>query len=121
MRRVETERERVRAVADRWAAQYPIHQWPDRPDSALNHKRATIAKLRAIDVETATAAEVNEIIGNDSWCGPDNCDECGVRTFDMVHIGEEPDYEARYVEVCRGCLLKMVSLIDNQTEEVSDE
>ena len=69
-------------------------------------------ELLALDPETATASEISKIIGNTAWCTERGCNECGTVTWDIVEIGEPPDYESATAEICIDCLKKAVQLID---------
>ena len=69
-------------------------------------------ELLALDPETATASKIAEIIGNNSWVCEKECNECGKKTWDIVEIGEEPDYESATAEICLDCLKKAVNLIE---------
>lgn len=69
-------------------------------------------ELLALDPETATASEISEIIGNKSWVCERACCECGKQTWDIVEIGEEPDYGSATTEICLDCLKKAVNLIE---------
>jgi hypothetical protein len=62
-----------------------------------------IRLLRALDVETATAADVNAIIGNNTWASL-TCDGCGEDKYRILRLGDEPDYEARWQDLCLDCL-----------------
>jgi hypothetical protein len=73
-------------------------------------------ELLALKPETVTASNVSEIIGND-WCHKRECNECGNQTWDIVEIGEPPDYESSTARVCLDCLKKAVHLIENQNAE----
>lgn len=99
-------RSQVRSVAQRWREQY---------GGACNHgidKQAIQRRLDALDVETATDADVTKAIGNSSWVGPPKCDECGVTTWDAVELGEPPDYESNTATICIDCLRKAVALVE---------
>ena len=76
--------------------------------------RSICKELLALDPETATASEIAEIIGNKHWVRERTCSECGKQTWDIVEIGEEPDYESATAEICLDCLKKAVNLIENQ-------
>ncbi len=106
MRKVDSERDMVRTVATRWANQYK--------GFPVTHKdKIDVGKaLSALNPETATAANVEAIVGNDSWVCPPECIECEARTYEMVHLGEEPGYDARFVRVCRKCLEKALAILD---------
>lgn len=98
------ERTKVRDVYARWLLQYP-------PDSCAKDTLEIGERLAALDPETATANDVTAIIGNDSWCGPTRCDECGQDAAVAVQLGEEPDYESRTIRVCSACLCKALGML----------
>lgn len=100
-----SERNQVREVAERWKMQYGNTTQPEW--------KAKTAALEDLDKETATAADVAEIIGNDSWACPQQCDECGARSWNVVQLGEEPDYESRTANVCFDCLAKAHQLAES--------
>jgi hypothetical protein len=96
--KVITQRVLIREAAQRWREQYGAnHRWGRDKDDVY-------AKLAALDVERATAADVDAIIGNTSWTEVPACDECGKRRNEVVQIGQEPDYESSTAEVCVPCL-----------------
>lgn len=104
--KLETMRGQVRSVAQRWRVQY---------GNVSQHgadKQEIQRKLDALDVETATDADVTAIIGNNSWVGPPECHECGVTTWDAVELGQPPDYESRTATICIDCLRKAVALLE---------
>jgi hypothetical protein len=68
-------------------------------------------ELLAMNSQTATAAEVNEIIGNQRWCCPRECDECGAKTWGLVQLGQEPDDESNTAEICGNCLTAALRLL----------
>jgi hypothetical protein len=53
------QRRKIRSVYIQWSRQYSEDSAPD--------KKAITAKLKTLDLKTASANEVNEIIGNESW------------------------------------------------------
>jgi len=100
------ERVLIRNVASAWLDQYP---------RARQLRDETYLKLHTLDVETATAKDVNTIIGNASWTVVPHCNECGASVPAVVEIGEEPDYESATAYVCLACLRKALALF---TEEI---
>lgn len=94
-----TERTQVRDVAKRWRQQY------------TNSKQDIAKKLDALDVETATSADVAAIIGDNSWCGLLKCDECEEKVAVAVMVGEEPDYESATATLCVACVKKALQLM----------
>jgi len=102
-----TIRSQIIEVADRWDAQYPISRYGDNPNT-----KAVSEKLRSIDLSTATTADVESIIGNCSWAGPRECDECNLSFDVVVELGDEPDYDSNTVRLCVGCLYRALELAD---------
>lgn len=96
----------VLGVADRWKAQH-CHggKWTElrSGDSEAVYQRL-IALQRG-----ATAKDVAEIVGNDSWVG-ERCDECLERDA-IVLVGQEPDYESATVYLCAECVNRLVRLV----------
>jgi hypothetical protein len=112
-----TQRDLIRAVAARWRQQYEPFTNDDKPLFSVRNgyrqpipKKAIAEKLDALDKETATAAEVAEIIGNESWTRL-TCDECGKDTDALLTVGQEPDYESHTASLCRSCVERSSSII----------
>jgi len=87
-------RDQLRGVAKKWVSHYGYS------------KEGIAEKLNALDVETATPEDVSRIIGNSSWVCEKTCHECGSESWDVVQLGEEPDYESNTANICRSCLEK---------------
>lgn len=97
-----TQRDLIRDVANRWEKQYP--EKGDLPRLAI------LRRLRALDVETASAQQVADIIGNDSWTSQ-SCSECGEDHADaVVQVGQELNYESRTAWLCLPCVRKAAAL-----------
>ena len=97
----------VAGVPERWRKNYI--GWHDSTGSK-SKITAALAVLRSHNA-TFTAEQVDKIIGNSSWTR-NECDECGKDYETLVHIGDEPDYEARWVVICRECLNGAIRLGD---------
>ena len=94
--RVVERREIIRDVAKRWEESYP--------DDSRTLARGAVAGdirrgLEALDLETATVADVKAIIGNDSWTEL-KCDICEQDRDRVVSIPRE--YESS-IAVCGDC------------------
>lgn len=99
----------IREVSAKWKAQY-CHQ--GKWSTTLNGDTQRIYdKLAQLNVETATPAQVEKIIGNNSWAGDQSCDECGEKVKAVIQLGDEPDYESHTAEVCADCLRKALALM----------
>lgn len=103
--RLITIRDKIRTVAERWAEKY------GSPRGAISDK------LRALDLDTATAADVARIVGNDSWVGLE-CNECGGKFDEVVEAGEplveDYDYRSATVTLCRECATRAAALFGGQ-------
>jgi hypothetical protein len=109
----------VKLLNERTRVKDAIKQWIESHGltgsySADRRGRHVGKELSALDQETATAKDVAEIIGNNSWAGMLTCDECGKEAWDLVQLGEEPDYESSTASICVDCLKKAVELIENE-------
>ncbi|MBB03976.1 MAG: hypothetical protein CML03_00380 [Pseudooceanicola sp.] len=92
------------AVPHRWADQYKNY--------GPHHEKQKIGqRLLALKPEERTAEIIDAIIGNGSWT-TNTCDSCGKDCETLVRIGEEPDYDARWQDLCRECLIAGVELFD---------
>ena len=101
--RVITDRGLIRKVAVRWREQYGNYEGHG-PDKAEVGRR-----LASLDPETATRAEVDGIIGNDTWTSVD-CEECGA--MDVRAGVEFGGIDERTVIVCAACLRTAVKAMD---------
>ena len=100
-----TERTLIREVAQRWAEQYSDAYW--RKDK---EKQDIGRRLKALDPERATASDVADIIGNDSWTRIDHCEECGAENIPAaVRLA---DTTSGATDICLPCLRKAVRLAE---------
>lgn len=100
--RVVTRREIIRLVPANFTKTYADYKTDTRLWNGRTHGQM-LADLNALDVETATHAEVSAIMGNESWSRL-LCDECGTDCEVIVRLGDEPEWEARWVDICAACL-----------------
>ena len=108
IRLVQNEREQLRSAAERWKRAYCENGvWRE---FIHGDTREVYESLRALNVETAKAADVTAIIGNDSWCCPQRCHACNGRFWLLVELGEEPDFESATANACVDCLRKALAL-----------
>ena len=91
-----TERFLISEVAKRWLKQYP-----ELPD----WKRVVYEKLCKIDLSKASAIEVNQIIGNDTWI-TQRCDVCHNNILPAVVVGSDES-----ITVCHKCVKQMSDLL----------
>lgn len=104
-----TQRQLIQKVAARWRQQYE----PFKDQTPMFSVRAGIEKLRskreiseeldALDGDTATAQQVDAIIGNGSWTRM-NCDQCKKEVTSVLRVGAELDYESATADLCEECV-----------------
>lgn len=86
----------VARVPDRWARQYaPRGKWSPDKDQITD----ALASLKGTSF---TAEQVDSIIGNNSWT-KNCCDGCDKDLPLLVRIGDDSDYETRYLDLCLVC------------------
>lgn len=93
-----TERTMILGVVARWDEQYRHYLAGDKTEISK--------KLSALDLKTATAADVDGIIGNQSWTLPPACSECGRSAPVVIEVGQKPDYDSQTVWLCEPCLIR---------------
>lgn len=84
----------VASVPKRWDQTYANYNDP--------RKSEITRKLHSLPLGF-TVEQVNEIIGNKTWT-VNPCDECGADCDVLVRIGDRPDHDARWVDLCAKCL-----------------
>lgn len=98
-------REVVRGAKARWLEQYKAYDdkqkigVPGRSKSVGDTRR----ELAKLDAETASAEQIEAAIDATGWTDLD-CELCGKPQEVVLRIGQEPDYEARWVDLCPECL-----------------
>lgn len=109
--KVESQRERIRTVAERWRS-----AWGSETHRRLNPERLALAdKLEALGLETATKEQVDSVIGNRGWSMPMTCDECSADDGrPVVQLGNEPDYDSNTAWICSACLQQALLLISKE-------
>lgn len=108
--RLMRERDQARRVAKDWQDTYGH-------DGHYRDAKEEIGRaLSKMDPETVTAKEIAAIIGNDSWCAPIVCQECGEETWDIVELGEILGHDSATAYVCLDCLRKVVRLLEHPAE-----
>lgn len=108
-----TQRGIIEGVLKRWEAQYGTGN--DEKGYGINKDEIRL-KLKALNLKTATAADVDAAIGNSSWTRLD-CDECGAAVKEIVVAGQTPDYESSTAGLCINCVAEALELIANPDPE----
>lgn len=77
--------------------------------NAVFYNKERYDRMAKLNPYSCTVSEFDEALGHSGWTD-NQCAECGNDFEELVHIGEEPDYEASYVRVCKGCLTKSLEM-----------
>lgn len=91
-------RDHLDRIPQRWRSQYGHGYYANDED-----KQKIQRGLDALPQGKFTADEADQIIGNKSW-SKFECDICGHDKDVLLRMGDEPDYEARWLDCCRECL-----------------
>lgn len=89
----------VAAIA-RWRKQYPDRGRDHTYGFDCAGVRERLSALRP----DPTVAEIKTAFGQHKDWAENRCDECGRDRPELVLIGEEPEYEARWQELCPDCV-----------------
>jgi len=100
-----TQRDCILRVCDRWKDQYTPF------DKHSPNKLEIFKQLQQLNLETCSAKDVADIIGNSSWTTL-QCDECGQETDWVLRVGEEPGWESRTAILCKSCVGKAVAKLN---------
>lgn len=90
----------VADAPDAWARQY---------EDGDKQKRFITGRLAALKFHDFTAKDVDDIIGNTSWTRCE-CDVCGEDRPALVRVGDAPDCDARWVDICHECISKAAAM-----------
>ncbi len=99
-----TERDIIRSVRKMWREQYPAKNLSVTPE-----QKRIYEKLKKLDLNKATAKQINRIIGNDSWTQT-VCDECN----DYVSLAVKFGNGSESFTICTDCLAEVWKEIENK-------
>ena len=99
-----TERELIRVVAERWKEQYHGGRSAWGTIYGDRNCETIYNALRALDPNTATAAEVSKIIGNESWSAY-FCSSCSEYRTSAIEFGCDTT-----IHVCEECMKRAVAM-----------
>ena len=111
-----TVRSQIRDVAKRWLNHYGAH---DAPKSAwgVASPANIYEQLAALDVETATPADVVAIIGDYGWVAdPVICDECLLPAPALVGFPIDVGDGTEFHRLCADCLRRASDMLDKLDE-----
>lgn len=74
------------------------------------YTKERLDRISKLVPETCTVEEFETALGVKHWT-VNLCDECGGDFDTLLHIGENPDYDARWQCLCVGCLMKAVGVL----------
>lgn len=101
-------RDIVLTVRDRWLNQYKSYA-DDQKVGWSNKTAGQIRKeLAALDLAACAPADVDAVLGTSGWA-KNECDECDEDFPVVIQVGQEPDYEARWQNLCPTCLAELAA------------
>jgi hypothetical protein len=105
------QRDIIRAAPALWLRQYS-GSWSDAklPWNSAKTYGQVWRDLAALDLETCTPEDIDAAIGTTGWAA-NCCDECRDSFPVTLRICDEPDYEAKWQDLCAGCLAKAVDML----------
>lgn len=106
--RMITERDVIAGVRDRWMEQYRGYDTRQRAGWSKKTFGEIRSALNSLQTNLCSVSDVDEAIGATGWAD-NKCDECGRHSKVLMRFGEEPDYEARWQDLCVDCLSRGVA------------
>ena len=94
-----TERDKIKQVVSSWSRAYSGGGYG-------KDKLEILERLKLLNLNTVTAKEIENIIGNSSWTDL-KCHECGKYVKKVVQVGEDLDYESATVFLCVKCIKRL--------------
>ena len=105
--RIIQRRDVIRSVPEKFNEQY--RGSADDRLIGIGDGRRTVGSIREalaqLDLETCSAADIGVAMGQPgSGWAVNRCNECGEDSPILIHIGDDPDYEAQWQDLCLDCL-----------------
>jgi hypothetical protein len=103
--RIITQRDVILSVRATWLNQYRASP-PEREIGTRSNSEtvgAITKRLKALNLKTCTVEEVDKAIGTTGWAD-NECDVCSKSHEKLLRIGDEPDHDARWIDICESCL-----------------
>lgn len=102
-----TKQSKVKPAIERFLKVYP--QYHKQFGDTGYWSKDRFDAISTLNPDTATPADIERTM-NSSW-SENRCDECQEDFDTLVQIGQEPDYDARWLCLCEGCLMSAASLL----------
>lgn len=99
-------------VRHRWLEQYAGYEdhrvvgWCPKTASQIRKE------LAALDLTSCTSEDIDNAVGSAGWA-KNECDGCEGDFPVTIQIGDEPDYEARWQNLCPACLVELADFAAN--------
>ena len=118
--KVITKRDVIKSVLSRYQEQYKNYR--DDQIVGVGAGRASVGEtkrlLSKLDLDKCTEADVDAAIGTKGWASL-TCDECHEKVDALIHIGDEPDYEAQWQMLCANCIKKAADMLTRKALSVN--
>jgi hypothetical protein len=119
-----TQRAVIKGVLARFTEQYRNYPRTHTFPSGATVGRI-IKRLNALDTDTASRDDVNRAMAlrNGNWADLD-CDCCGKHVEAVARVGDSPDYDNRWQDLCIDCLqiaTNMLARLGASTTDASQD
>ena len=113
--RIVTKREKIRSVRGLWNSQYSSYTRGHilYGGRCVGEIEDALARL---DLDVCADTDIDAAIGTKGW-GSLVCDECHADTDALVRIGDEPDYDMRWQDLCAACVGKAAQMLSVKKRE----
>lgn len=69
-------------------------------------------RVAALDAESCSVENLNAALDKDgSTWGRNECDQCGGDFENIIRIGDEPEYDERWQDLCVSCLKDAIEML----------
>lgn len=112
--KIRTERERIKEVVERY------RPYPGKENEMWKvgmTRRELIDKLKALDLNTATAEDIVAIVGHEG-CVSFHCNECHAKSQEVVELQTGEGHLTMYL--CRKCTEKAILMFKQHEESLED-
>lgn len=102
-----TKQAHIDDVPNRWARQYPEEHYGD------GDKKSAIRRMLQLMPLPLKSSAIDALIGNTSWTAH-RCDVCDADSDLLIRVGDDPDHDSRWLDICPNCIAEMAKFASIQ-------
>lgn len=116
-----TQRDRIREAPKIFREQYGSSLTTPAYWKKGQTRGDVVNALDSLDLDACSVSDIDQAIGVQGWA-ENECDICGNTNADLiVRFGDEPDYEARWIDFCLPCLSQVGKVVAQALENPPEE